>query len=241
MQEESEKLFGQEGETDTVYLSQVLHKIRRKKGMEKRTEHHRFYEADFKREAKWLAEQHKEGWRLVDTDGATYEFEKDKKEDWIYRTDDFKRGDDPNTYLDKYKMKGWQFVCRANHRVYFRKKHMGEMDYSAFTDDETRMAFSRQKVRERTLRMLPIYILIVIYLYLILFTGLFKNMGEVPYAIFSTLGFVGTIIFSFDVGMQISENRRWKKVKLEGEQGVQEMSLEEAIEQMENGQKPGKK
>ena len=208
--------------------------------MEKKTEHHRFYYADFKREAEWLREESREGWHLVDTDGATFELEKGTKEDWIYRTDDFKDGDDPNTFLDKYTAKGWKFVCRANHRVYFRKKNIGkDFDYSVFTDDAERLAYSKKLVNMQTFKMVPVYFATIVYLWVLLFTPLMKNTGEIPFAIFSTIGFALIIVFSFGVGMHLSEYKRWKKVKKEMDQPEvkKEMSLEEAIDRMEDGEK----
>lgn len=211
--------------------------------MEKRTEHHRFYYADFKREAEWLGAESREGWHLVDTDGATFELEKGTKEDWIYRTDDFKEGDDPDTYLDKYQEKGWKFVCRANHRVYFRRKNVGkkDIDFSVFTDDDTRLAYSKTLVNRQTLKMLPVYLATVIYLAVLLFTPYLRadRVGEIGFAIFSTIGFALIIVFSFGVGMHISEYKRWNKVKKEMKdpEKQKEMSLEEAIERLEENEK----
>lgn len=207
--------------------------------MTRLTEHHRFYFADFKREAEWLRKKSNEGMRLVDTDGATYEFEKGVKEDWIYQTDDFKKGDDPDTFLDKYQAKGWRFVCRANDRVYFRKRNMGEIDYSVFSDDETRMAYSKYMVRRQALKMLPAYIAMLVYLWFLLFTPLMKEVNQVAYAILISLGFLFIIIFSFGVGMHMSENKRWKTVNKEMKQPkeTKEISLEEAIEKMEDSNK----
>lgn len=207
--------------------------------MERTTEHHKFYFVDFKREAEWLRQRNNEGLRLVNTDGATYEFEKGTKEDWIYQTDDFKKGDDPDTFLDKYQAKGWKFVCRANDRVYFKKRNMGEIDYSVFSDEETRMAYSKYMIRRQVMRMLPFYIAMVIYLWILLFTPYMKNVGQVLYGIFTVVGFAIIIVFSFGVGMHLSENKRWRTVNKERKhpKEVKEMSLEEAIGQMEDSEK----
>lgn len=91
----------------------------------------------------------------------------------------------------------------------------------------------------QTFKMVPVYFATIVYLWVLLFTPLMKNTGEIPFAIFSTIGFALIIVFSFGVGMHLSEYKRWKKVKKEMDQPEvkKEMSLEEAIDRMEDGEK----
>ena len=210
-------------------------KKQRSKGMEKRTEHHKFYFADFLREEQWLADKNKEGWRLVDTDGATYEFEECPKEDWVYKTEDIKKEDDPNTFLDKFQEKGWKFICRSNERAYFKKRRIGkEVDISVFTDEDTRLAYSKKVYMNHMFKMIPAYILIAIYLYILLFTKIMRNFGEIGFGIFSTIGFMAIIALSVGVGVHLSERKRWKKVTEEFKSPERkEMTLEEALKQMD--------
>lgn len=204
--------------------------------MEKRTEHHKFFVADFTREEEWLGKMAEEGWHLIDTDGSTYEFEKGQKGPWVYRTDDFKKGDDPDTYLDKYNARGWKFVCRTKHRVYMKQKKVGRsIDASVFTPEEERFAFAKNLITRDALRMLPLYILAFALFVVTGYTGILNPLGEVAHAVIYTIMFIVITFACVGVGVHLNEFRRYKrimKLRMEPEHKT-EMSLEEAVDMME--------
>ena len=188
--------------------------------MESRTEHHKFYLADFRREEAWLNEQNDEGWYLVDTDGATYTFEKGVKEQWIYRTDDIKPTDDPTHYMDKYEAKGWRFVCRTNTRVYMKRQRVGkEFDTSVFTEDKQRLEDCKVTIDKQMYKMTPLYIVLGLFTLAVIVMVFSRKYSEGVVVVFSTLAVIATLIFSTGISVHSGERKRWKKVKSELENG----------------------
>lgn len=208
--------------------------------MEKRFLHNKFFVADFTREEEWLSKQAEEGWHLVDTDGSTYEFEQGQKGPWVYRTDDFKKDDDPNTYLDKYTARGWKFVCRTKHRVYMKQKKVGRsLDTSVFTPDEDRFKFAKSLITADTIRMIPVYALAIALFVGGLYLDTQEIMSGVPMAIVHTIMFIIISFACIGVGVHMNEFRRYKrilKLRKEGQKKT-EMTLEEAVAMMEAEEK----
>ena len=204
--------------------------------MERKSGFHKFLVADFVREAEWLNKEAAEGWHLVETDGASYEFEQGQKGPWVYMTDDFKPGDDPNTYLDKYTPAGWKFVCRTKDRVYMRQKKVGQkIDTSMFTPEEERLAFARSQMKAQVMKQLPFYIIGLAYVAAALFSDVFNVFPTVLLTVLHVLAFIVTVLVTSAIGVHMNEFRRYKRImKLRKNPELnKEMSLEEAVEKME--------
>lgn len=204
--------------------------------MERKSGFHKFLMADFVREAEWLNKEAAEGWHLVDTDGATYEFEKGQKGPWVYMSDDFKPGDDPNTYLDKYTPAGWKFVCRTQDRVYMRQKKVGQrIDTSMFTPEEERLAFAKKQMKANVKKQLPFYIVGLAYVALALFSDVFDMFPSVVLTTLHVLAFIVTVLVTSAIGIQMNEFRRHKRImKLRANPELNvELTLEEATKKME--------
>ena len=81
-----------------------------------------FYIAEFREEQAWLSFMHKEGWKLLTTNGYRYTFERCAGEDWIYQLDFKQENITEADYIQMYEDYGWEFVLRFRNWYYFRKK-----------------------------------------------------------------------------------------------------------------------
>lgn len=205
--------------------------------MDKYGKFHKFLKADFAGEEEWLNLQAKEGLHLVDTNGSDYEFKKGNKGAWIYRTDDIKKEDDPETYLDKYTPAGWKYVCRTDDRAYFRmNKTARGVDDSMFTPKEERLAFAKQQLLRKIYKLVPLCILGAIYIVVTLFTDVFAGLPKALMVALQILSFIVLMVIATIVGVYGNE-LRWCKGLVKGSENVEEkkeISLQEAIKNMED-------
>lgn len=205
--------------------------------MDKYGKFHKFLKADFAGEEEWLNLQAKEGLHLVDTNGSDYEFKKGNKGAWIYRTDDIKKEDDPETYLDKYTPAGWKYVCRTDDRAYFRmNKTARGVDDSMFTPKEERLAFAKQQLLRKIYKLVPLCILGAIYIVMTLFTDVFAGLPKALVVALQILSFIVLMVIATIVGVYGNE-LRWCKGLAKGSEKVEEkkeISLQEAIKNMED-------
>lgn len=205
--------------------------------MDKYGKFHKFLKADFAGEEEWLNLQAKEGLHLVDTNGSDYEFKKGNKGAWIYRTDDIKKEDDPETYLDKYTPAGWKYVCRTDDRAYFRmNKTARGVDDSMFTPKEERLAFAKQQLLRKIYKLVPLCILGAIYIVMTLFTDVLAGLPKAPMVALQILSFIVLMVIATIVGVYGNE-LRWCKGLAKGSENVEEkkeISLQEAIKNMED-------
>lgn len=205
--------------------------------MDKYGKFHKFLKADFAGEEEWLNLQAKEGLHLVDTNGSDYEFKKGNKGAWIYRTDDIKKEDDPETYLDKYTPAGWKYVCRTDDRAYFRmNKTARGVDDSMFTPKEERLAFAKQQLLRKIYKLVPLCILGAIYIVMTLFTDVFAGLPKALMVALQILSFIVLMVIATIVGVYGNE-LRWCKGLAKGNEKVEEkkeISLQEAIKNMED-------
>lgn len=204
--------------------------------MERKSGFHKFLVADFVREAQWLSKEAEEGWHLVETDGASYEFEQGQKGSWIYMTDDFKAGDNPDTYLDKYTAAGWKFVCRTKNRVYMRQKKVGQrIDTSMFTPEDERLAFAKSQLNAQVMKLLPLYIIGLLYVAAALFSDVFHVLPTTVLTVLHVIAFIVTVLVTSTIGIQMNEFRRYRRImKLRKHPELnKEVSLEEAVQKME--------
>lgn len=102
--------------------------------MESKIEKKRFGIAEFKLEEKWLEEQHKNGWRLVKTNGTKYQFESCDAGKWIYQLDFKENGPVEEEYIRMFKDCGWEYVLQYGKWCYFRRKEEDGIDLSIFSD-----------------------------------------------------------------------------------------------------------
>lgn len=159
-------------------------------------EKQKFYISEFEQECTWLSFMHKEGWKLLSTDGFHYRFEKTEKEDWCYQLDYKENGIPEDDYLQMYQDFGWEYVGQFNHWCYFRKKHTTETDSSLFSDRETKLEFCKRILHGQFLRLLPLFLLYGSYLTAIFFTDLFPKKGFLG-GLFDGLAFAIAIVFLF--------------------------------------------
>lgn len=205
--------------------------------MDKYGKFHKFLKADFAGEEEWLNLQAKEGLHLLDTNGSDYEFKKGNKGAWIYRTDDIKKEDDPETYLDKYTPAGWKYVCRTEDRAYFRMSKTAKgADDSMFTPKEERLAFAKKQLLHKLYKWIPLCILGAIYIIVALFTGVFAGFPKAAKVALQLLAFVVLMLIATVIGVYGNE-LRWCKgiaVTKEKTEEKKEMSLQEALKNMED-------
>lgn len=180
--------------------------------MEKLIEKQYFYVSEFKQEGAWLSFMHREGWKFVSTTGTKYEFEKCEKEDYVYELDFKEDGIADEDYIQMFSDYGWEYVFQYQKWFYFRKKRtQEEEDMSIFSDNESKIDLCKRILKEQSLRILPLYCLLLVLDYIILFTPLAKGntfFHGLAYGI--VLGSILVIIFRF--GIFIGQYSRLNKM-----------------------------
>jgi hypothetical protein len=137
-----------------------------------------FYMGEFPEEEKWLELQHREGWKLVKTDGRHYEFEKCEPQEWIYQLDFKKNGIAEAAYIQMFADYGWEFVQPSGKWFIFRKRKLeGDLDLSIFSDKESRIEMCSRVNRGRLWELLPLLFMVGFWNYLLFFTDLFSGNG----------------------------------------------------------------
>lgn len=187
--------------------------------MEKKIERQRFYISEFYEEAAWLAFMQREGWKFISTDGYKYEFEKSKKEDWIYQLDFKENGIGDDDYIQMYSDYGWEYVFQFRKWFYFRKKKVEgtQEDLSIFSDNESKIAMCKRVINGHFYYLVPLYLIMLIYDYLLLFTSVLKGDGFWGGAMVG-IG-IGTMMvvvlgFGFYIGQYSRLNKMIKNLKV---------------------------
>jgi len=186
--------------------------------MEKKIEKQRFYISEFREEEAWLAFMQREGWKFICTDGYKYEFEKSEKEDWTYQLDFKKDGIAADDYIQLYSDYGWEYVFKFRKWFYFRKfKIQGtEEDLSIFSDNESKIAMYKRVMNGNVYILLPLYIGMLVYDYLLFFTSIFKGDGFLSGVMLGTA--IATMIviclgFGFFIGQYTRLNKMIKNLE----------------------------
>ena len=176
-------------------------------------EKQKFYIAEFEQEAAWLSFMHKEGWKFLSTDGFHYRFEAAEKEDWCYQLDYKQNGAAEDDYLQLYRDFGWEFAGQYQNWFYFRKKCAeGEApDLSVFSDRESKLELCRRIINGQFLRMLPVCFLLMLYSYLVFFTGFLDLKGFMG-GLLNGIAYGAVIVFLFIFGLYINQISRLNKM-----------------------------
>ena len=98
--------------------------------MESKTEMRFFFLPDFEKEEKYLAKQHRQGWKLIQNYlGFLFVFEKCQPEEVVYQLDFKPKGQDKSEYIQMFADYGWDYIGDCNHFSYFRKNpSLGEVE-----------------------------------------------------------------------------------------------------------------
>ena len=109
---------------------------------------------DYEKEADFLREMHKKGWKFVKVSLlGFYEFEACEPEDVVYQLDYNPDGvKHQNEYLQMFKDCGWEYLQDFAGYSYFRKP-VSEMDgdESIFCDDESRLDMATRVIRGKVI------------------------------------------------------------------------------------------
>jgi hypothetical protein len=156
---------------------------------------------------------HREGWRFTALQGHNYEFEKCEGEDWNYQLDFKENGVADGDYIQMFTDYGWEYVFQYRNWFYFRKiKTEGcEEDLSIFSDNESKIELYRRIINSQSLSMVPLYLIVLAYNYLMFFTPVFK--GDSFWnglALGCAMAAICVVIFSF--GIQIGQYSRLNKM-----------------------------
>lgn len=117
--------------------------------------------ADFEEEETWLCEQHRKGWKLVDTTlPCFYHFESCPPENVVYRLD-YQNAEQGDDYLQLFRDYGWEYFNSCAGWLYFRKPVSDtepEEDAEIFSDDSSRLDLLDNVFRTRMLPLLLIFV-----------------------------------------------------------------------------------
>lgn len=176
-------------------------------------EKQKFYIAEFEQEAAWLSFMHREGWKLLSTDGYRYQFEKTEKEDWCYQLDYKENGVAEDDYIQMYRDFGWEYVGHFNNWCYFRKKRIEseEADTTVFSDRESKLELCKRILRGQLLRLLPIFLLYGPYIALVCCTDTLPKTGFLG-GLFNGMALASFIVLIFLLANYFSQMWRIKKM-----------------------------
>lgn len=133
---------------------------------------------DYEKEAEFLREMHKKGWRFVRVCNlGFYEFEACEPEDVVYQLDYNPEGlKHQNEYLQMFKDCGWEYLQDFVGYSYFRKP-VAQMDgdEAIFCDDESRMDMIKRVGKGRIIPLVALFCCCVIPELLSAVMGNFEN------------------------------------------------------------------
>ena len=125
---------------------------------------------DYEQEEAWLAQMHRQGWKLRIIRWHFYIFDPCEPADWEYRMDFGERwtGED---YLSEYKEYGWEYIQDLGSFSYFRRQR-GNIGRAAkygfepeiFSDDVQRLKTAEKAMRWRLVPLLILLLLSIVVL-----------------------------------------------------------------------------
>lgn len=146
--------------------------------MENKIEKKNFGIAEFAEEEKWLEEQHKNGWRLINTKGTKYQFERCDADEWVYQVDFKEKGAAEEEYIQMFKDCGWEYVLQYDKWCYFRRKKEDGADLSIFSDRFSKIDMYTKIRQSRGLIVtVALFVIACVIEWLSLFTSIFKGEG----------------------------------------------------------------
>ena len=169
--------------------------------MESKTEMRFFFLPDFEKEEKYLAKQHRQGWKLIQNYlGFLFVFEKCQPEEVVYQLDFKPKGQDKSEYIQMFADYGWDYIGDCNHFSYFRKNQsLGEVEIYSHLQSKLEMIG----------RIIGGQFLLGLFL-LILFTLLFYFL-KMPAAIFSMTTITVPVLLYCLVGL-LRLRKKYKEV-----------------------------
>lgn len=119
---------------------------------------------EYEKEAEYLREMHKQGWKFVKfTIPVVYKFEKCEPEDVIYQLDYNKDGSEhKGEYVQMFSDCGWEYIGECMGYSYFRK-HVEEMngEEEIFSDDASKLEMLDRVYKGRMIPLLAIFCCII--------------------------------------------------------------------------------
>lgn len=135
----------------------------------KKTKFAFFTVPEYEEEGKWLREQHKKGWKLINaTAPGFYRFEECEPEDVVYQLDYNQEGmQHKDEYIQMFQDCGWEYITDMVGYSYFRKS-VSEMkeEEEIFSDEESKKDMIQRVYRGRMLPLLAIFFCILIPQYI---------------------------------------------------------------------------
>lgn len=120
----------------------------------------------WKKEEKYLREQHKNGWKFVRVSGlCLYHFQKCEPQDTIYQLDyNLDSISQKNEYIQMFRDCGWEYLQNYVGYSYFRKaaSEMDGTEEEIFCDDASRLDMMKRVFAGRMIPLLIIFFLIII-------------------------------------------------------------------------------
>ncbi|MCI8583707.1 MAG: DUF2812 domain-containing protein [Dorea sp.] len=165
----------------------------------RKTEIKIFTIADYEEEETWLREQHRQGWKLVNTNlPVFYHFVKCEPEDVVYRLDYKNSGEDRN-YMQMFQDYGWEYFNSCMGWLYFRKpvsEMDSDMDEEIFSDGESKLDMLEHVLKTRMLPLAAAFLCCLIPGWLRLLGELDGDiLAEPLFVIMSLLVFLYVILF----------------------------------------------
>lgn len=131
-----------------------------------KTEFRFFTIPEWKKEERYLREQHKNGWEFIAVNHLCfYHFKKCEPKDYVYQLDyNPESVTNKNEYIQMFRDCGWEYLQNFFGYSYFRKA-VSEMDGSEeeiFCDDASRLDMLKRVFRQRILPLLCLFFSIII-------------------------------------------------------------------------------
>lgn len=186
--------------------------------MQFKTEKKSFGAAEFEEEEKWLEEQHRNGWRLIKTNGAKYQFESCNADEWIYQLD-FKENGAEEEYIQMFRDCGWEYVLKHDKWCYFRRKKEDDADLSIFSDRFSKMEMYNRILQSRRLKVtVGLFAAACVIEYMSIFTGVFRGESGIYWVDFwkAAMPWIGCGFFvaaSFSVNQYVKLRRMLKELE----------------------------
>lgn len=125
----------------------------------RKTEIKFFTIADYEEEEVWLREQHRQGWKLVNTNlPVFYHFVKCEPEDVVYRLD-YTNSKEDSAYMQMFQDYGWEYFNQCMGWLYFRKpvSRMDSDKEEEIFSDESKLELLSYVIKTRFLPLLVIF------------------------------------------------------------------------------------
>lgn len=120
----------------------------------------------WKKEERYLREQHKKGWRFVRVGGlCLYHFERCQPEDVVYQLDyNPDSTAQKSEYVQMFQDCGWEYLQTYTGYSYFRKaaSDMNGTDEEIFCDDASRLDMMKRVFRGRVAPLIALFFLTII-------------------------------------------------------------------------------